>query len=71
MSTRNVKLWQAGATEKAYRFSTLPQSDPLKRLVWIPKSQIAHISRTPSAVPGDWPECLVEIEEWLADKDDL
>lgn len=70
MSTR-IKLWQTGpGTEKAYPFSTLPQSDPNKRHVWVPKSVIYHISRDPHK-PTEWAPCVVEIEDWFAEKENL
>lgn len=48
MTTR-VKLWQIGAgTDKAYQFSTLPQSDPT-----------------------EWAPCVVEVEDWFVEKEDL
>lgn len=77
---RRVRLWQVRATEKAYLFETLPPimadsfgwyRDPKSREVWIPRSQIKHISRNPPLGPGGIQECLVDLSEWFADKEDL
>lgn len=68
---RKVVLWQMRATEKAYLFSTLPKDDPHNRVIWIPRSQIKHISREPKIKPDDLEKCIVDVAEWLADKHDL
>jgi len=65
----NVKLWEISSTERAIEFSTLPKGDG-GRTVWVPRSQIRHISRDRSN-SGEWPTCLVDVEDWLVEKEEL
>lgn len=52
------------SSEKAYKFSKTPPERDADE-VWIPKSQIEHLTRR--APDGrDWVECEVTIPEWLA-----
>lgn len=60
-----VVLWEQRRTDKAVLFTTLPDGDPDAREVWIPLSQIDHISKNPSG------ECLVDIADWLVEKNEL
>lgn len=39
--------------------------------IWVPKSVIEHISRTPAAKLGEWDEVLITLPEWLAEKKGL
>ena len=69
---RKVVLWQIKSTEKAYLFRTLPLADKLGKEIWIPISQIKHISREGQLAGGGGEvKCIVEVAEWLADKHDL
>jgi hypothetical protein len=72
MTTTTVKLWRVGGTDKAYLFSTLPKGDSKGRCVWIPRSQISHVSAFgPSSTPSEWQPCVVEVADWLAEKENL
>ena len=69
MSTRRVKLRQwdkRRGTEKAHLFI---EPNTLQEL-WIPKSLVHHISRDMPDVNGIR-SCVVDVEEWFADKEDL
>lgn len=68
--TRRVRLWEVRSTEKATEYSTMPKGDPCGRTLWIPRSQVKHVSKDP-AKPGEWRPCTVTLEAWLADKEDL
>jgi hypothetical protein len=61
---RRVRLWQVRQTEKAVLFKT-PE-----REVWVPRSQIKHISRNPPGT-GGLTECIVDVAEWFAEKENL
>lgn len=67
--TIKLRLWQMAATDAAVKFSKTPP-DRVPDEVWIPRSQIEHITRRPAAL-GVWPECEVTIEEWIAEKKGL
>ena len=47
-STITLKLWQVSGTDKAYLFSTTPAESREGFKVWIPISQIEHITRRPN-----------------------
>jgi hypothetical protein len=38
--------------------------------IWIPKSMVEHISRTP-AKANEWPELSITLPEWFAEKKGL
>jgi hypothetical protein len=61
---RRVRLWQVRQTDKAVLFKT-PDRD-----VWVPRSQIKHISRNPPGADG-LSECTVDVTEWFAEKESL
>lgn len=63
-----VKVWLVGQTDKAFRVFTLPHTDPLKRMIFLPKSQVAVVTRTHDA-PFD--EMIVDVPDWLCDKCEL
>lgn len=66
-----LRLWQVHGTDKAYCFSKLPKDKAQQEdQIWIPRSQIEHITRLP-AETGQWNECLVKLPEWLAEKKGL
>lgn len=67
---RRVRLWQVRQTDKAILFETL-FGDPKSRQVWVPRSQMQHISRNAPLVPGGAQECLVTLSEWFAEKENL
>lgn len=68
--TRSVRLWQVRDTEKAYLFSTFPKGHKDAREVWVPRSLVHHVSRE-REYPGEWRECVVDVEEWFADRESL
>lgn len=63
-STITLKLWQVSGTDKAYLFSTTPAESREGFKVWIPVSQIEHITRRPNGAA--WKECEVLLSEWCA-----
>ena len=65
-----VRLWEIRRTDKARLYSTTPPSSRDGDEVWIPISQIDHVSYQP-AVEGEWRECVVTIPEWIADEKGL
>lgn len=66
-----VRLWQIGATPRAVLFSKVPKErDAHPQGIWLPRSQIQHITRFPPVV-GSWQECHVTLPEWLAEKKGL
>lgn len=67
---RRITLWQVASTDKAYLFATLPKSYPKHRTIWIPRSVISHISRNPTPA-NEWPQCIVDVADWFAEKQDL
>lgn len=67
----NVKLWEVSSSGKAILFSTLPKSDEGHRTLWIPKSQINHISRDAKISVDEWTPCLVDVADWLVEKESL
>jgi len=69
--TRSVKLWQIGSSAKAYHFSTFAKNDLSARQLWIPRSVISHVSWLTGPDEERGQECLVEIEEWFCEKEDL
>ena len=68
--TRSVRLWAIRRTEKAILFSDFPEGTVGARKIWIPLSQIIHISHDPHE-PGEWGPCTVEMTAWIAEKNDL
>jgi len=71
MSNEPIKIrcWIAGSTDKAYQVSKTPQ-DRSHILVWIPRSQLEHVSKEP-AKPGEWQEATITMPLWLAEDKDL
>lgn len=68
--TRKVILWHIRSTDKAHLFTTLPISHPDHKEVWIPRSQIKHVSYDP-AKPGEQRRAIVEATEWILEKKGL
>lgn len=68
--TRRLKLWRCGQSEKAQQFFVLPPGTDGNRSVWIPRSVIHHLSTLPCEAGKPQP-CLVEVEDWFAEKEDL
>lgn len=68
--TIKVKLWQISKTEKAYLFSKTPNGNRELEKIWIPISQIEHISRQPPSPDGSI-ECVVTMTEWIAEQKGL
>lgn len=68
--TREVVLWFIKDTDKARLFSTLPKGNPNAHEVWIPRSVTLHVSKDP-AVPNEYQRCVVEVEEWFLEKNNL
>lgn len=68
--TTKVRLWQLQARESAIQFSTMPPGDQSGRLIWLPRSQILHVSRD-APLPGGWVPCTVDLPLWLAEARDL
>ena len=61
-----LTMYQAGGTDAAYLFSTTPRDQKHAGFqVWIPKSQINHISRR-APIAGQWTECEVTMSDWIA-----
>lgn len=67
--TTKVRLWQVRKTDGAILFNTMPPGEPGKQ-VWIPRSQIHHVSRDLPLPDGLIP-CTVELNLWLANKHGL
>jgi hypothetical protein len=66
--TIQLRLWQVGGTEKAYLMSTTPKDAHRDgKQVWIPRSQIEHVSRMPASV-FEWQECVVTLPLWIAEQ---
>ena len=72
MTTCNVKCYQVGGTPAAMLVTLLPKErNQNPKGIWVPKSVIEHISRTPAAKLGEWDEVLITLPEWLAEKKGL
>jgi hypothetical protein len=67
----SIRLWQVRDTPKAYLFSTTPAASREGKQVWIPRSQIEHISRRPAEDPDGWPEVQVKMQLWIAEEKEL
>jgi len=65
----NVKLWEIRRTAKAVLFSTMPNGEG-GREVWVPLSQINHISKDKLDRHG-WIPSLVEVSDWFGEKEEL
>jgi hypothetical protein len=65
-----LRLWEIGGTEKAYLFSSTPKDGRDGNKVWIPKSQIEHITRQAPKV-NEWRECVVSLPLWIAERNGL
>ena len=66
---RVVTLWQKAESDMAILFSKGSKATDSDQF-WLPKSQIRSIHRSP-ARDDDWPECRVEVAEWLLNKNNL
>jgi len=66
---RIVTLWQKAESALAILFSKGSKATDSEEF-WLPKSQIRSIYRSP-ARDEDWPECRVEVAEWLLNKNNL
>ncbi len=60
-------LWLIEERELARLYSKVPSSrNPgADDEIWIPRQVIKHQSKTPRK---PWPECIVEVEDWFAEK---
>ena len=67
---RRVRLWQIRATDNAILFSTFPPGQKNARQVWVPRSAIDHVSRGAPDSHGVT-ECIADVAEWLAEKENL
>jgi hypothetical protein len=69
--TTSIRCWHVGGTPDAMLISTTPKnSNRNGKKIWIPKSQVEHITRQPEKV-NEWQEIVITIPEWLAEKKDL
>jgi len=69
-----VRLWFKGKeTELARLYSKIPSSrHPTKAdEVWLPRDRISHTQKFPAKPGEEWPEHVVDVEEWLAIKENL
>lgn len=71
METIKLRLFEVEKRDKAILFSKVPDSNRGMNTVWLPRSQIEHITRRPDPNGGKWPECEVTIPEWLAEEKGL
>lgn len=63
-----IICYEISGTDKAMLVSMLPKSrDPSPEGVWVPRSQIEHVTRHPEE-PGEWRKIEITIPEWLAEK---
>lgn len=65
-----IRVWQIGGTDAAYLVSSTPKNGRSGRKVWLPRSQIEHVTRQPEVV-GEWQECSMTLPLWLAEKKGL
>lgn len=63
-----VKLWRVQETDKARLFRVMPEDGA--REVWIARSVVKHLSTLP-AEPNGLVPCLVDMEAWVVEKEDL
>lgn len=71
-SYRKVTLWEIRSTEKAILFAPFPEDVKTNnKPIWLPRSQMKHISRDPAIPPSTWRRCTVDIAEWLLEKHGL
>jgi len=71
--TRKVRLFEIKRSELAIQFMTkLPdKTGENYETVWIPRSLIHHISRDLKNEEQNVTPCIVEVEEWFLEKNDL
>jgi len=69
--TTRVKLWRCGMSDKAMQFFVLPPGTDGNRSVWIPRSVIHHVSTLPPDGRSAFTPCLVDVEDWFVEKEDL
>lgn len=69
--TTRLKLWRCGQSEKAQQFFVLPPGSEGNRSVWIPRSVIHHLSTLPRDGHGGFTPCVVDVESWFAEKENL
>lgn len=67
--TTKVRLWQIEYRATAIKFSTAPPGGN-GRTLWLPRSQIEHISRD-MALQNGWIPATVTLQIWLATKENL
>lgn len=67
--TVELDLWIVKETAAAVLFA-LSDVSPEDELVWIPKSQIEHLSKEAPDKRG-WRQCTAEIREWIAQEKGL
>lgn len=68
--TTKIRLWELKRTEKAILFQTMPPGDKTARQIWLPRSQIEHISHD-LPLPNGVKPCTVTIPLWLSEKNEL
>lgn len=69
--TINLRCWEIKGTAAALCISMLPKDRaPNATGIWIPKSMLEHISRTPAKV-NEWTELSITLPEWFAEKKGL
>ena len=68
-----VRCWKLGYTDKAILVTTVPpERHPSKDdAVWVPKSQIEHISTMGPTKEGEPPVVVLHMQEWIAEKKKL
>jgi hypothetical protein len=59
-----IRLWLVKETEKARQYSKTPPGRE-QDLIWIPRSVMNGQTKQPDG------ECMVEIEDWFCEKNDL
>jgi hypothetical protein len=68
--TVKLRLFHVGGTEMAYFFSTTGKNDREGTRVWVPRSQIEHVTWQSPKV-NEWRECVVTMPLWLAENKGL
>ena len=65
-----VRVWIIKETPKAILISTLPANMPEARKIWLPRSQMTHISKDP-AIEGEFRPANITLKAWLAEQHEL
>ena len=68
--TTTVRVFIINETAKAILVSTLPVGDPNARKIWIPKSQMTHISKDIHH-EGEFRPANITLRSWLAEQHEL